>query len=85
HGSYTIGFHLDDSAEVYIDIENRYNTTVNTIDLGRLGQGEHRAAWDRLHKDGEPLLPGLYYLHLSIDGEKYSKTMAVYNLEPANP
>jgi len=85
HGSYNIGFYLADSADVYIDIENRYNSTVNTIDLGKLGPGGHNTTWDRLHKDGESLVPGLYYLHLSIDGEKYTKTMGVYHLEPANP
>ena len=84
HGSYTIGFHLEASADVFIDIENRYNIVVNTIDLGKLGQGDHDTTWDRLHRDGDALLPGLYYIRLSIDREKYSKTMAVYNLEPTN-
>ncbi len=84
HGSYTLSFNLEDSADVYIDIENRYKTTVNTIDLGKLGPGIQRETWDRLDKDGEPLLPGLYYLRLSIDGEKYSKTVSTYHLAPAN-
>lgn len=81
-GSYTIAISLDEPADVYIDIENRYDTVVNTIDLGHLPKGPHHTTWDRLDRDGNELLPGLYYLRLSLNGEKYTKTHAVYHLEP---
>lgn len=81
-GSYTIAFNLDESSDVVIDIENRFDTIVNSYDLGNLPGGNHHMTWDRLDKNGEDLLPGSYFIVLSINGEKH--THGVYHLEHDN-
>lgn len=80
--NYSISIDLSDSANVFMDIANRYDTVVRHINYGKLGYGYQELFWDGKNNEGLNVLPGIYFIRVSIDGEKYSYTRQIWISDP---
>jgi flagellar basal-body rod modification protein FlgD len=65
----TIDFNVEDNAaKVTVSIYNSEGTTVRTIDVANVKQGDVSCLWDGKNNNGETLSPGTYYFGVSATG-----------------
>jgi flagellar hook assembly protein FlgD len=82
-GSVGISFKIPEEGNGILEIENRYDTIVKSIDLGILSPGTYLQGWDFTDNDGNYVNEGIYFIYIYLDDEPiYSgRQILVFNYE----